>query len=142
MPRMYSRWDAGQLIIYPGSSGPGDEWFVDSTNGLAANTGKDWENALATIDQAVNKCTASNGDVIFVAPFHAENLAADSAVDIDVAGVTVVGVRMGRQMPTLDVTAAAGNCVDDVTTLVGKGKVCACPCKKQAGRLRSSMSGA
>lgn len=36
----------------------------------------------------------------------------------------------------MEVTAA-GSCVDDVTTLVGK--VCACPCKKQAGRLRPSI---
>lgn len=109
MPPMYSRWTGGQLVMYPGDAGPGTEFFVDSTNGLDTNSGVDWENALATIDAAVNKCTASNGDKIIVAPFHAENLAADSAVDVDVAGVTVIGVRFGRHMPTLDATAAAGD---------------------------------
>jgi len=48
--------------------------------------------------------------VIYVAPFPTENLAADSAIDIDVAGVRVVGIRNGRQMPTLTATAAAGDC--------------------------------
>lgn len=110
MSRMYSRWVGGSLVMYPGDAGPGNEYFVDSTNGADTNTGKSWEDALATIDAAVNKCTASNGDRILVAPFHAENLAADSAVDIDVAGVSVIGVRIGRQMPTLTATAAAGDC--------------------------------
>ncbi len=117
MGRMYSRWYQGQLIVYPGIEGPGEEWFVDSTSGADTNTGKDWENALATLDAAVNKCTASNGDTIYVAPFHTEALAADSAVDVDLAGISIVGVRRGREMPTLnytdpdgDLKLAAANC--------------------------------
>lgn len=108
--RLYSRWLNGNMVLYPGDAGPGDEYFVDSTNGSASNGGLSWDDALITIDAAVNKCTASNGDVIWVAPFHAENLAADSAVDIDLAGVTVIGVRYGKQMPTLTATAIAGDC--------------------------------
>jgi len=110
MGNMYSRWYAGSLVIYPGDSGPGTEFFVDSTNGLDTNTGLDWINALATIDAANDKCTASNGDKIIVAPFHTEDLAADSAIDLDTEGVTVVGVNFGRQMPTLNATATAGDC--------------------------------
>lgn len=108
--RFYSRWLNGNMVFYPGSVGPGNEYFVDATNGSATNTGESWEQALITIDAAVDLCTASNGDVIYVAPFHTETLAADSAIDIDLAGVSVIGVRIGRQMPTLSVTAAAGDC--------------------------------
>ena len=108
--RLYSRWNGGDMVIYPGDAGPGDEYFVDATNGSATNSGKSWEHALITIDAAVNLCTANNGDRIYVAPFHTETLAADSAIDIDVAGVSVVGVLQGRQMPTLSVTATAGDC--------------------------------
>jgi len=109
--RMYSRWYGGNLNIYPGDAGPGHEYFVDSTNGSAENSGESWEQAMATIDQAVDKCTVAGslGETIYVAPYHAENLAGDSAVDIDVAGVSVIGVRFGRQMPTLTATAAAGD---------------------------------
>ncbi|MDY6835499.1 MAG: hypothetical protein SVY53_11940 [Chloroflexota bacterium] len=106
--RIFSRWNGGNLVIYPGDC-PGNMYFVDATNGASTNTGESWEQALDTIDGAVNKCTANNGDIIVVAPYHAENLAADSAVDIDVAGVTVLGVRHGRLMPTLTATAAAGD---------------------------------
>lgn len=108
--RLYSKWNGGNMVIYPGDAGPGNEYFVDSANGDDTNSGQSWEQALATIDAAVGKCTASNGDKIFVAPYHAENLAADSAIDIDVAGVAVIGVCIGRQMPTLTATAAAGDC--------------------------------
>jgi hypothetical protein len=45
-----------------------------------------------------------------VAPSHAENLAADGAATINVAGVTVYGVRQGNYMPTLTATAIAGDC--------------------------------
>lgn len=108
--RLYSKWNGGNMVIYPGSAGPGDEYFVDATNGDDTNNGESWERALATIDAAVGKCTANNGDRIYVAPFHTENLGADSAIDIDVAGVSVIGVRVGRQMPTLTATAVAGDC--------------------------------
>lgn len=103
---------AGGELIIQGTfslSAPGSKFYVDATNGSATGDGTSWATALTTIDLAVNKCTASSGDRIFVAPWHAENLAADSAVDVDLAGVTIIGVRLGRQMPTLTATAAAGD---------------------------------
>lgn len=106
---LMARWLRGELVLYPPDH-PGDIFCVDATNGSDTNTGLDWEHALATIDAAVNKCTASAGDMIYVAPWHAENLAADSAINIDQAGVTVMGIRLGRQMPTLTATAIAGDC--------------------------------
>jgi hypothetical protein len=80
----------------------GNVFFVDS----GAAKGKDSadrgssETPFLTLDYAVGRCTANNGDVIFVMPGHAENLAADSAVDIDVAGITVVGLGSGAARPT------------------------------------------
>jgi hypothetical protein len=104
-----SKWLGGNLVVYPGDIA-GNVYFVNSGTGLSTNTGKSWAQALATIDQAVNKCTASHDDWIMVHPCHAENLAADSAVDIDKIGITVWGIRHGKQMPTLTNTAAAGDC--------------------------------
>ena len=49
----------------------------------------------ADIDTAIAACTAAAGDVILVLPGHAENLAADSAIDLDVAGVSIVGMGVG-----------------------------------------------
>ena len=108
--RFYSKHLGGNTVFYPGDAGPGDEYFVDATNGDAANTGQSWEQALITIDAAVNKCIANTGDKIYVAAHHAETLAADSAIDIDVAGIAVIGIRVGNQMPTLTASATAGDC--------------------------------
>ena len=61
----------------------GNIFFVDSVTGSDTNSGNGVENALATIDAAVGKCTANKGDFIVVMPKHAESLAADSGVDLD-----------------------------------------------------------
>lgn len=104
-----SSWLGGSLQICPPEV-CGNAYFVNSNSGSdTANSGESWTNALATIDAAVNKCTASQADVIYVHPAHAENLAADSAVDVDLAGVHIAGIRMGRMMPTLTATAVAGD---------------------------------
>jgi hypothetical protein len=87
----------------------GDVYYVYSDQTTKSETGADWDHAFNTLDEAVNACTANHGDVIIVHQDHAENLAADSAVDIDKAGITVIGIRLGRQMPTFTATAAAGD---------------------------------
>ena len=53
----------------------------------------------ATIDAAIAKCTASNGDIIFVMPGHDENPVADIAMDV--AGVWIRGLGWGADKPTI-----------------------------------------
>jgi len=53
-----------------------------------------------TLDAAVAGTVANRGDIIYVLQNHAENLAADSAVDLDVAGINVVGLGRGEDRPT------------------------------------------
>jgi len=88
---------------------PGTSYFVNGADGSDDATGLDWDHALASLDAAVNKCAENHNDVIYVAPTHTENLGADSAVDVDKAGIHIVGIRRGRQMPTLTATAVAGD---------------------------------
>jgi hypothetical protein len=86
---------------------PGDIWFVDSGVGVdAAGYGQNPDSPCATLDYAVGLCTANNGDVIYVMPGHAETIVADSGVDIDVAGVKVVGLGWGASRPTFTFTTA------------------------------------
>lgn len=86
-------------------TGGGEYFFVDSNNGSDGYDGSH-DAPLATLDAAVGKCTADKGSVIIVMPNHAESLTADSAVDIDVAGVTVVGLGQGDDRPTFTFTTA------------------------------------
>lgn len=79
--------------------------FVDSgaTNKLDADDtehGHSFQKPLATLGYAVGLCTADQGDVILLAPGHAETLAGASDLDIDVAGITIIGIGNGTLRPT------------------------------------------
>lgn len=83
-------------------------FYVHSGDGSNAYDGLSWRAPFATLDYAIGQCTADDGDVIFVRPGHAENLAAASAVNVDVAGVRIIGLGEGNLRPTFSATAAAG----------------------------------
>lgn len=105
----FSQWLSGYMVMADMGISSGLRFFVDSNNGSDTNPGTSPELAMATLDAAVNLCTASQGDIIYVLPGHAEDLGADSAVDIDVAGVTVIGLGSGADRPTFTATAIAGD---------------------------------
>lgn len=88
----------------------GNVFYVDSGSGTdAAGYGSLPETPVATVDYAVGLCTANNGDVIIVMPGHTETLGADSAVDVDIAGITIIGCGSGADRPTFNATAIAGD---------------------------------
>jgi|TARA_R100000750_G_scaffold62630_1_gene56988 hypothetical protein len=88
----------------------GNVYFVDSGNGNAGTTTSDGQKRqpFSTIDAAINVCTANNGDVIYVAPGHAETITTASQIDADVAGISIIGCGNGSNKPTLTYTIAAG----------------------------------
>jgi hypothetical protein len=59
-----------------------------------------------TIDSAIGACTANRGDVILVAPGHAESVTAAAGIALDVAGVTVRGLGSGADLPTITFSTA------------------------------------
>lgn len=92
------------LIAMGSNPGTGHIFYVDSgvTN---AGDGSDWENAKATLDEAVGLCAHNRGDIILIAQGHTEALgAAADEVDIDVNGVTVEGLGSGTLRPLFDYT--------------------------------------
>lgn len=74
--------------------------FVDSATGSNGNDGLSPDTPVATIDAGIGKCTASQGYVVAVMPGHTENLST-ADIDLDVAGVRVVGVGQGRNRPVI-----------------------------------------
>lgn len=76
--------------------------LVDSNIGSDDYSGIDsWDNALATLDAAIAKCVANNGDKIIIAPGHAENYTTTGTkVAFDVAGVEIIGLGIGASKPT------------------------------------------
>ena len=96
---------------------PGNIWFVDSTHASAtdgASYGRNPDRPFATLDYAVGQCTASNGDIIYLLPDHAETYSTAGGLDLDVKGIKIMGLGWGETQPaiTLDTLAAADIDVD------------------------------
>lgn len=84
--------------------------WVDSATGSDGNNGEP-DAPFATIDAAIGACTASKGYIILVKQGHAETTTA--AITMDVAGVTIVGLGVGRNRPSI--TANFGSAGDTLT---------------------------
>ncbi len=82
----------------------GNVFYADSNAG-GSGTGVDWTNAVTTIKAAALKCASDNGDVLLVAPGHAETLTAADDVDITRTGLRIFGLGVGENRPTLTYTA-------------------------------------
>lgn len=92
----------------------GKVFFVDSN--VAASEGTSPATAVATIDAAINLCTANQGDTVYVMPGHTEAVTSTS-LSCDVAGVTFIGLGSGSVKPTLSfgvtssrINVTAANC--------------------------------
>lgn len=88
----------------------GNIFWVDSGASLAADAitnGKSRDKPFATLDYAVGRCTANNGDVIYLAEKHAETVATAAAINVDVAGIQIIGLGQGADRPTFTFSATA-----------------------------------
>lgn len=93
---------------------PGKVFYVNNSGVQLPNSlGKSDANEgsllkpFATIDYAIGQCVAGRGDIICVAPGHAETLSAASAITVDVAGICILGLGVGNARPTLTYDTAA-----------------------------------
>lgn len=88
----------------------GSYFFVGNAsgqNGSASNAGTDPKAPLNSITNALLKCTASKGDVIVVLPGYTQTVSAASGLNINVAGVTIVGLGRGSMRPKITYDTAA-----------------------------------
>jgi len=76
----------------------GNTYWVNSATG--SDTGKGTrERPFATLDYAIGRTTADQGDVIFVAPNHAETITGAGGITADVAGISIIGLGSYNQRP-------------------------------------------
>jgi hypothetical protein len=66
----------------------------------------------STIQAAIDACTADAGDFIIVLPGHTETVTAAGGLDVDVAGITILGLGNGQARPTINFTTATSADVD------------------------------
>lgn len=81
----------------------GNIWFVDSAAagaGAATGYGYTREAPFSTLAYAFSSALPVAGDVILVAPSHAESLSGPAAIAANIAGVRVVGLGWGNYRPT------------------------------------------
>jgi len=98
------RGGGGKVAIEDMSVSTGARFFVDSTQSDAADgsaNGLSPDKPFATIDYALGKCTADAGDIIYLMPGHNEGFA-DAQLDIDVDGVSIIGIGQGAKRPRID----------------------------------------
>ena len=86
----------------------GKVFYVNSEadNASDNNAGSSWNKQMATLDAAVGLCTDNEGDFIYLAQGHAEDIIIAAGTDIDVAGVTIIGLGRGASRPTFTFTTA------------------------------------
>jgi hypothetical protein len=88
---------------------PGEVFFVSNADvlldknqsvaGVNQAGGGTFQRPFRTLDFAVGQCTASRGDLIILMPGHEETLSSATALAMDVAGVTVLGLGTGTLRP-------------------------------------------
>lgn len=86
----------------------GNVFWVGSTRGGSDSQKGTQKKPFATLDYAIGRCTANNGDIIMVMPGHVETVTAAAGVALDVAGVTIIGLGTGSLRPTVNFTTAVG----------------------------------
>jgi hypothetical protein len=96
----------------------GPVWYVSSVTGAdVPDWGKGWKKPFATMNYAMNFCTANYGDVVVLLPGHNEGITTAAGIDLDIAGVTVIGTGTGSKMATIDSDHA------DATFVIGADNV-------------------
>jgi hypothetical protein len=107
--KLFSRSNPGGFyvvsdrLLYPSGT---IFWVHSGTGTNGAGYGRNPDAPLASIDYAVGLCTASKGDVIVAMPGHAETVSAAGGLDLDVAGITIIGVGNGTLQPTVTLDTA------------------------------------
>lgn len=97
----------------------GKVFFVDSVTGRSGNTGDDPLRPVATTQQAISKCRANKGDHVVWLPGHAESVPGAAGIDMNIAGVTFIGMGRGAARPTITFTTAT------TATLLVEAAACA-----------------
>ena len=104
-PLFVRKQHGGMFSIINETMTTGNIFWVDSGASGASDGsgyGRNPDAPFATVDYAIGKCTANNGDMIFVMPGHAETVTA--AIMVDVAGISIIGMGNGDNRPTFTLT--------------------------------------
>ena len=66
---------------------------------------------FSTLDYAIGQCAANRGDIIYIRPGYTQSMTAADAVDVDVAGVSIIGLGKGTKRAKFTYDNSAGEFV-------------------------------
>lgn len=95
--------EPGKIIFV---SATGTAYYDDYQQMLRSSAPDSKVHFANTIDGAVNQATANAGDIILVAPGHTETLATATAMNLDVAGIRIIGLGEGTKRPKITLGTA------------------------------------
>lgn len=97
------------LMTHPGKVfWVGNSATLLSNEKVASNTANKggFHDPFSSIDYAVGQCKANRGDIIVVRPNHTETVTAAAGLDLDVAGIALIGLGNGSNRPKINFTTA------------------------------------
>lgn len=80
-------------------------YWVNSVIGSNSNKGT-LKYPVASLAYAISLCTANNGDIIFVAEGHSEDVIAAGGINLNIAGVTIIFLGNGAKRATINFKTA------------------------------------
>lgn len=86
--------------------------LLQGEKGASDNNRGTFLQPFSTLDYAIGQCKANRGDRIYLRPNHTETISAAASVDIDVIGVTIVGMGSGTNRPTFNYTTSTSADID------------------------------
>lgn len=116
-----------ELPIMPAKSGK-VFWVNNSTTlgahqkvgGSNGNPGT-YTKPFQTIDYAIGQCTADRGDLIYAMEGHSEDLDAAADIDVDVDGVTIIGLGQGDKQAKVTFSNASATFEINADNVTVKG---------------------
>lgn len=99
---------AGKVFFVSAS---GDAWFERLQEMFPVDVNGEVR-LFTNLDTAVGACTANRGDVIIVFPNYTLSVTAAAGLDLDVAGITIIGLGNGANRPTISLTTATTADID------------------------------
>lgn len=97
---------------------PGKVYWVNNStvlpeHGIGGSDGNPgtYLKPFSTLDYAIGRCVANRGDVIYIMPGYTQSMTAADAVDVDVAGVSIIGLGKGNKRAKFTYDNSAGEFV-------------------------------
>lgn len=100
----------------------GNIWYVDSGGGGsdATTAGRTPDDAFLTLVYAISQASADNGDVIYLCEGHSETVDSAAEINVNKAGLDIIGLGTGRARPTINygTAVAASFDINSANTLI------------------------